>query len=254
LKKKLFNLVKQKYSCAVEQEFLVLSIAQGLWDYEELFIQKYLTTPAKVLVIGCGAGRECIPLQKKGFEVFGIDFIPEIITKARQLSDNIKYLVMDAVSLGFKAESFDAVLMLSQFLSLIPTKSDRLQTLKEVRRVLVPNGILILSTHSRYKTQQERKKWLIIDSWRKFIKILFPFLPVLEPGDKWVVAISGFLLSPGKVLLHLYTPEELISELKETGFSLLEYKNSIEILDQINLPHRREKDPYIFYAARKEDY
>ena len=74
--------------------------------------------------------------------VTGVDFTPEMLAAgqrkifARGLADRIRLLQADAMQLPFPDESFDAAAMAFG----IRNMPDRLQALREMRRVLVPGG------------------------------------------------------------------------------------------------------------------
>ena len=65
----------------------------------------------RVLDVGCGAGRHSLYLQKKGFDVLGIDVSPLAIEvcKLRGLK-KAKNMSIEAVD--FKPDSFDTILMM----------------------------------------------------------------------------------------------------------------------------------------------
>ena len=45
----------------------------GLWPAEETIVLEYFPDDARVLDIGCGAGRTSVPLAEMGLQVMGID-------------------------------------------------------------------------------------------------------------------------------------------------------------------------------------
>jgi len=65
----------------------------------------------RVLDIGCGAGRHSLYLQKKGFDVLGIDKSPLAIEvcKLRGLK---KAKIMSIEDVNFKPNSFDIIIMM----------------------------------------------------------------------------------------------------------------------------------------------
>ncbi|OAB33783.1 class I SAM-dependent methyltransferase [Paenibacillus glacialis] len=102
----------------------------------------------KVLVIGCGYGRECFYFKDQGFDVTGIDFSLEGIKLANEwLSESeggtLKFLKGDALQLEFEDNEFDAIFthkVIHQF-----NLADRKRMISEMDRVLKPNGVFILS-------------------------------------------------------------------------------------------------------------
>ncbi|MGE3062358.1 MAG: methyltransferase domain-containing protein [bacterium] len=103
-----------------------------------------------VLHVGCkeGAGTQLMSLHAA--KVVGMDSDPEMIKRAREDNkrDNIEFIMIDSdekKSLPFQSSSFDAVVAF-QFLENLEEPS---VFLREVKRVLKNNGILIMSTHNR---------------------------------------------------------------------------------------------------------
>lgn len=102
----------------------------------------------KVLVIGCGYGRECFLFREKGFEVTGIDFSHEGIKLANDWlgtigGDSLRFIQGDALQLNFADNEFDAIFthkVIHQFNS-----DDRIRMVSEMYRVLKQNGVFVLS-------------------------------------------------------------------------------------------------------------
>lgn len=89
----------------------------------------------KILDLGSGASR--------GLEKFGKVIYSDISLEMLKLGKLSSRVNLDASSLPFKAESFDVVTSAAMFHHL-PTVKDRLNFLKEIRRVLKPRGICIV--------------------------------------------------------------------------------------------------------------
>src|SRR5512136_727202 len=51
----------------------------GLSASERELLDRIPFRRGKLLVLGVGGGREAIPLAKMGFEVTGVDFVPELV-------------------------------------------------------------------------------------------------------------------------------------------------------------------------------
>ena len=89
----------------------------------------------KILDLGSGA--------RRGLERFGKVIYSDISLEMLTLGKLSSGVNLDASSLPFKDGSFDVVTSTAMFHHL-PTKKDRLNFLKEVRRVLKPRGICIV--------------------------------------------------------------------------------------------------------------
>lgn len=133
-------------------------------SYRKLLMAGGVQSGDRVLDIGCGPGYFARMLAQtvgpKGF-VVGIDAAPEMIDyagrKARALP-NCRFQSGTADSLAFPDASFDVVVS-SLMMHHIPDDL-RLQTVREMRRVLRPRGTLVLADF----TTPEQGIWRLIAS------------------------------------------------------------------------------------------
>lgn len=98
----------------------------------------------KVLELGCGNGFWLRLLTAKGARCTGIDKSKEQIAAAKKENGKIKYDVMNATALTFKANSFDAILLEKVFLE-IPSLRTIRKIMKEAHRVAKKGGIVLVS-------------------------------------------------------------------------------------------------------------
>ena len=109
----------------------------------------------RVLDLGCGPGVSAFALSERigaDAEIVGIDLASRMIARARERHrrehghlGNVRFEVADATQLPFADHSFDVAVGHS-FLYLV---QDRAAVLREIRRVLVPGGVLVLMEPSR---------------------------------------------------------------------------------------------------------
>ncbi len=99
----------------------------------------------RVLDVGCGTGNYYQPLIERvpGVKYLGIDFSTGMLKKHPAPE---KTLMADAQDLPFNPNSFDVV-MANHMLYHVP---DIDRAIKEFRRVLKPNGILVTATNSQH--------------------------------------------------------------------------------------------------------
>lgn len=116
-----------------------------------LFVQN---NKRNILDIGCGVGRDSHYFSQLGFSVVGVDMAMsglEIADKLRQEKQLTTALAqVDARSLPFKTAVFDAIYcfgMLHEFTGKT-CKQDVQSVMQEIERVLMPDGLLILSVLS----------------------------------------------------------------------------------------------------------
>ena len=96
----------------------------------------------RVLDLGAGTGRHAAALARRGTEVIAVDASEEMlrVAEARTGGTSVRLVRADATALPFADGEFDAVLAVT---SLCFT-SDPMGALREAKRVLRPNGRLVL--------------------------------------------------------------------------------------------------------------
>ena len=105
----------------------------------------------RVLDVGCGAGRHSLYLQKKGFDVLGIDVSPLAIEvcKLRGLK---KAKVLSIEDADFKPSSFYTILMMGNNFGLLGSFSKARRLLNKFHRMTSENALIIADTRDPYKT------------------------------------------------------------------------------------------------------
>jgi SAM-dependent methyltransferase len=136
----------------------------GLWKCERSSFRSHLPADGRILDLGCGAGRTTFGLYDEGYrDIIGVDLSPEMIRQARAHSrrrrQRIPFRVADACRLPFRARSFEGCLFSFNGLMTIPRLSSRIAALREVRRVLVPGGRFVFTTHERVDEATPRSFW-----------------------------------------------------------------------------------------------
>jgi SAM-dependent methyltransferase len=109
----------------------------------------------KILDIGCGAGRHSLYLQKKGFEVTGIDNSPGAIEvcKARGLQKSLVRSI-DEID-KFEPNSFDTILMLGNNFGLVGDAEKAKSIFQNFDRITKPGAKIIAQTLDPYKTDDK---------------------------------------------------------------------------------------------------
>ncbi len=97
---------------------------------------------ARVLDLGCGAGRDMSWLERLGFHVTGADYSPGMLAHALLRAIG-PLMLMDMRHLGLRDRQFQGVWCCASLLHL--PKREAPVALAEIRRVLVPGGVLFLS-------------------------------------------------------------------------------------------------------------
>ncbi len=113
----------------------------------------------KVLDLGCGSGRHMVYFAKNGFDVYGFDVAPIGLRmtgewlKQEKLSANLK-LGSIFKKLPYKDNFFDAIVAV-QVLSHERIENIR-KLIKEMERVLKPNGLIFVAFNQRGKVKDWR--------------------------------------------------------------------------------------------------
>jgi len=121
---------------------------RALFDAESKYIRSCVPGNSKVLDIGCGNGRNIRSIVEMAKEIIGIDNDPKAVDDAKKnLADfsGVKIILADALNLPFPDKSFDVVIFLD---TLVNMKENKVQTLKEMSRVLTDDGKIIISVYS----------------------------------------------------------------------------------------------------------
>lgn len=96
-----------------------------------------------ILDIGCANGRDSQVLTDLGYKTVGIDLSRELLKKAEQEHPGLTFMYMDVRNLDFEDNSFSGAWCNAVLLHL--NKKDLISALQEVRRVLVPGGVIAVS-------------------------------------------------------------------------------------------------------------
>jgi SAM-dependent methyltransferase len=95
--------------------------------------------------LGCGPGQIAHYLHQRGVDVFGLDLSANMVEQARQLNPGITFQQGDMLSLDAEDDSWGGI---AAFYSIIHIPREKVvQVLRELRRVLRPGGLLLLTFH-----------------------------------------------------------------------------------------------------------
>lgn len=161
--------------------------------------------------MGCGPGQIARYLKRLGREVCGVDLSPEMVRQAHRLNPDISFQQGDMLALTDVADNSYGGIAAFYAIVNIPCPSVT-QALQELRRVLRPNGVLLLAFH-------------------------------LGQGIKHLDEFLGAAVS---LDFFFFETEEVKGYLKTAGFELEEAIERDPYVEDVEYPSRRA---YIF--ARK---
>jgi ubiquinone/menaquinone biosynthesis C-methylase UbiE len=171
--------------------------------------------PATIFDIGGGAGIHAFPLAKQGYEVHLIDPVELHLEQARSFAASSgvtleSILLGEARHLDIASESADAVLLLGPMYHLVE-QSDRLQALREARRILRPEGILFAAAICRFASFIDglASGYFREAEFRKVIATDLSTGQHRNPTNHPAYFTTAYF----------HRPEELAAEIRETGFA-----------------------------------
>ena len=154
---------------------------------------KLLDKKAIILDSGCGTGEKADYIYKKGFKVIGIDSSASAIAFAKKHFSGPKFFKKDCIRTGFKPNAFGAIVSIAVMHCFM--KRERLEYIRELRRLLLPSGYLFVLVLSSDDTTKSREK----------------------ENEK------GTFIQSNSIPFHLFTNEEIISLFKK--FKIIELKH-----------------------------
>jgi len=200
------------------EEWQRLSSGQG--ELERLRTQAILgrelpAAPAVIFDIGGAAGVHAFPLAQRGYQVHLVDPVELHLEQARSLaaSSGIRLASIsggDARALEIGAGVADAVLVLGPLYHLTE-RPERIQALREARRILRPEGIVLAAAISRFAS--------LIDGLSSGFFRDAAFREIVA-ADLASGQHRNFTNDPRYfTTAYFHRPEELTAEMKEAGFS-----------------------------------
>jgi len=216
-----YNLIAEEFSRTRER----------IWPEMRFLFDEYLIPREKILDIGCGNGRFLEIFKEKKVDYFGVDSSERLIEIAKKRYPEKEFLplakgmpeakgvhkfqVASALNLPFPDNYFDKVYSIA-ILHHIPSEEFRFQFLKEARRVLNQEGLLILTVWNLW---QRKTAWKLLFK-HTFLKIAgkskLDFKDIFYPWKS----------SDGKILIqryiHFFTKNELEKLAKKSNFKIKE--------------------------------
>jgi ubiquinone/menaquinone biosynthesis C-methylase UbiE len=173
-----------------------------------------------LLDVPCGFGRHSIPLAEAGYRVTGVDRSQALIDEARRRGDKPEFTQADYRELPFADASFDAALNLFTSLGFLGDEED-VRALTEFRRVLRPDGRLLIETMHRDKLVRlgHDKNWQLLGEGRLLVE-QSTFDPASGIAQTTQTLIEGGGERESRTWsLRVYSATELLAMIDRAGFS-----------------------------------
>lgn len=223
--KRLLDKTRQDYN-AIAKDFS--STRRFVWKGMEP-LYNYALSGEKILDLGCGNGRLLQIFKEIDIDYTGADSSEKLIEIARKNYPNAKFEVADALHLSFPNNYFDKIYSVA-VLHHIPSKELRLKFLEGVKRILKPDGMLILTVWDLWQ-------------WRKTKKLFkFALLKLLGRSKLDFKDIFVPWQKNCQRYVHCFTEKELKALIKKAGFKIKENGT-------LKMPDSKENNIYI--VARK---
>ena len=204
-----------------EQDDYFARVIRRRKEYSLALLNEFVDdTSGKVLDIGCGSGVYVEALYKMGFDVTGVDMSEEMIASTRKRmemvgndSDKIHLRIGDVENIPAPDNEFDLVICIGVFGYLL--SDERAQA--EIRRVLKPNGKLVLNLTNIYSLSD------IDFVFRKRIKSLFRKGTDVDDKAKCpdYAVQSNWTITERKYFFKAYNPWKYERVMAKEGFRKL---------------------------------
>ena len=194
------------------------SAETGLLAWEKDFYLKQLSPGSRVLLVGCGGGRDLIGLIGAGYRADGLDIALAALARCREnlVQRGLAAALFEGTleeTARQRAERFDAVVFSWLSYGYVLESRRREATLRAAAALLKPGGRILLtyvprsSEPSRWPSRAARAMALLSRSdWRP------------EHGDVLEISRPG-----GAICYHVehrFAPEEVLSEAEASGLAV----------------------------------
>jgi len=156
--------------------------------------------------MGCGPGQIARFLRRQGAKALGVDLSPDTVQLARRLNPGIEFHTGNMLALDVADDVWGGI---AAFCSIIHVpRGDVVRALVELKRVLVPGGLLLLSFHVGDEDMH------LDELWGESVSMDFFFFTQAE--------MAGYVASAGLELLerHQRPPYEGVEYESTRGYLL----------------------------------
>lgn len=171
---------RERLEEAADRERVYLSL------YKEFSTRVIREVKGICLEIGCGDGLSTAFLKGKVSFLVSLDLSEKRIKRARTINRDVTFILADACQLPFKNETFDTVCAF-EVIEHLPSPKHHIRFLEEVKRVLVKDGIFLISTPNKplfriyCKILKEKHSTHFSElSYTQFRHLLHSFFPVVR--------------------------------------------------------------------------
>jgi ubiquinone/menaquinone biosynthesis C-methylase UbiE len=199
-------------------------------------------TGRRALDFGCGTGRSTRFLRGLGFETVGVDISEDMLKQARAADRDGDYSLVNEGGLSqFDSRTFDLILSVFTFDN-IPTFDAKVKNLREIRRLLKPEGKIINLVSSPD---------IYIHEWASFTTKDFPENQKAKSGDRVKIIMTDVEdRRPVEDVLWSHEAYQKVYDQAE-----LEISNIYKPLAKVNEPFQWVNEtiiaPWVIYVLKK---
>ena len=219
-------------------------------DYiEQLFSIFSDKKPELIADIGCGTGTMCDILQKRGYDMIGIDSSDSMLNIAREKNENILYLLQDMTSFELYG-TVDVIISLLDTVNYLTEDGELNIFLSLAKNYLNPSGLLIFDINTPYKFRNILSNNIynfendnVFYSWENDFdgKICEFYLNFFVKGED-----SKYTRITEQHFERCYEIDEIIGLIKKAGLSLL------GVFGDLSQKTYKNDDERIFFVAKKD--
>lgn len=198
-------------------------ISSGLLDWEQEFYPPHLKPGDRILVVGCGTGRDLLALLERGHPTDGLDSGPRLTAIARDMvarRGGHATVLTGAIETTALPADYDVVIFSWFSYSYVPHARCRIEVLRKVKAHLNPGGRLLIS----YVLFEPGRRRDLLPVTRLVARLSrSDWRP--EPGD--YITHEG----PGRYVGHYehqFRPEEIEAEARAAGLTVVFHERKHE--------------------------
>lgn len=148
-----YDEVAEEYTARLKDELTYKPLDRGLLG--ALVEQTEAGSP--IADVGCGPGHVAAWVARQGAKAVGIDLSPKMIAVGRRIYPEVEFREGDFLSLPAGDSEFAAVIALYSIIHMEPCELHR--AFEEIRRVLRPSGLLLVSFHVGSEVRHLTEWW-----------------------------------------------------------------------------------------------
>ncbi len=122
----------------------------------------------KLLNIGCAHGSDFLPLDRKKFDMYGLDVSTNLLSKAKEFSSKFNFspnlITGDMRNLPFKENAFDNLICIASLHHLLK-REDRIQALKEMKRIMKRGAEVLITVWNKRQREFIHRNKTIEKTW-----------------------------------------------------------------------------------------